>query len=157
MNGKRPATLAVRRELFEEAVAIIALEYPGDLTLGEVAERLFTSPRQLQRSFADAGAAGFREHLRQVRMRHAAELLAEGLRVHEASHAVGYRQPAQFAKAFRHEFGVSPSEVRSRAGTLVVPLADRDLSRSSHRGTRPSRSGTDSRNSPRRARSRAPP
>jgi AraC family transcriptional regulator, regulatory protein of adaptative response / methylphosphotriester-DNA alkyltransferase methyltransferase len=67
-------------------------------------------------SFADAGAAGFREHLRQVRMSRAAELLAEGLRVHEVGRAVGYRQPAQFAKAFRREFGVAPYRVRSGRG-----------------------------------------
>jgi AraC family transcriptional regulator, regulatory protein of adaptative response / methylphosphotriester-DNA alkyltransferase methyltransferase len=114
IERRRPATLAIRRQLFEEATAIIALEYPEDLTLQDVAQRLFASPRQLQRSFADAGAAGFRECLRQVRMRRAAELLAEGLRVHEVSRAVGYRQPAQFARAFRHEFGMTPSQARRR-------------------------------------------
>jgi AraC family transcriptional regulator, regulatory protein of adaptative response / methylphosphotriester-DNA alkyltransferase methyltransferase len=49
-------------------------------------------------------------------MSRAAELLAEGLRVHEVGRAVGYRQPAQFAKAFRREFGVAPYRVRSGRG-----------------------------------------
>ena len=114
-TAKRRATIASRRALFEEAAAIIALEYPGELSLEEVARRLFTSPRQLQRAFAEAGATGFREHLRRVRMDHAAELLREGLPVRDVGKAVGYRQPAQFAKAFRREFGESPSSARSAA------------------------------------------
>jgi AraC-like DNA-binding protein len=112
-SGKRTATIASRLELFEEAAAIIELEYPDDLTLEKVARRLFASPRQLQRAFAEAGATGFREHLCRVRMRRAAELLREGLRVRDASNAVGYRQPAHFAKAFRREYGVSPSQARA--------------------------------------------
>jgi AraC-like DNA-binding protein len=38
-----------------------------------------------------------------------------GLTVREVAHRVGYRQPAQFAKAFRRHHDVSPSGYRSRA------------------------------------------
>ena len=49
-------------------------------------------------------------------MERAAEMLAgRGLTVREVAHRVGYRQPAQFAKAFRRHHGVSPSAYRSRA------------------------------------------
>jgi two-component system response regulator YesN len=35
---------------------------------------------------------------------------------------VGYRQPAQFAKAFRRHLGVAPSDYRARrAGRLPAP------------------------------------
>jgi AraC family transcriptional regulator, regulatory protein of adaptative response / methylphosphotriester-DNA alkyltransferase methyltransferase len=37
-----------------------------------------------------------------------------GLTVREVAHRVGYRQPAQFAKAFRRHHGTSPSAYRSR-------------------------------------------
>ena len=44
----------------------------------------------------------------------AAELLAgRGLTVREVAHRVGYRQPAQFAKAFRRHLGVAPSDYRA--------------------------------------------
>jgi AraC family transcriptional regulator, regulatory protein of adaptative response / methylphosphotriester-DNA alkyltransferase methyltransferase len=50
-------------------------------------------------------------------MERAAELLARrGLTVREVAHRVGYRQPAQFAKAFRRHKGLAPSAFRSRAG-----------------------------------------
>jgi AraC family transcriptional regulator, regulatory protein of adaptative response / methylphosphotriester-DNA alkyltransferase methyltransferase len=110
----RRATTARRRDLFEEAAAIIAFEYADALTLDEVARRLFTSPRQLQRAFAEGGHGSFRSYLGRVRMEHAAALLRRGATVAQAAQAVGYTQPAQFAKAFRRHQGAAPSAVRGR-------------------------------------------
>jgi AraC family transcriptional regulator, regulatory protein of adaptative response / methylphosphotriester-DNA alkyltransferase methyltransferase len=110
----RPGTIRRRRELFEEAAAIIALEYPDPLELEGVARRLASSPRQLQRAFAEAGEAGFRSYLRRVRIERAAELLGDGWPVSEAARAVGYCQPAHFAKAYRRERGRLPRTDRRR-------------------------------------------
>jgi AraC-like DNA-binding protein len=41
-------------------------------------------------------------------------LRTRGTTVREVAHRVGYRQPAQFAKAFRRHHGASPSAYRSR-------------------------------------------
>jgi AraC family transcriptional regulator of adaptative response / methylphosphotriester-DNA alkyltransferase methyltransferase len=112
----RRTTIQSRRALFEEAAAIVALEYPDRLELDTVARRLATSPRQLQRAFAEAGQTSFRTYLRTVRMNHAKELLREGsLRVWEVAEAVGYSQPAQFAKTFRRHHGHAPSALRAAA------------------------------------------
>jgi len=47
-------------------------------------------------------------------MQKAAEMLStRALTVREVAHRVGYRQPAQFAKAFRRYQGVAPSDFRS--------------------------------------------
>lgn len=111
---QRPTTVESRRVLFEEAAAIVAFEYPDRLELNTLARRLATSPRQLQRAFADAGQTSFRTYLRAVRMERADELLREGsLRVGEVAEAVGYSQPAQFAKAFRRHHGHAPSALRA--------------------------------------------
>jgi AraC family transcriptional regulator of adaptative response / methylphosphotriester-DNA alkyltransferase methyltransferase len=110
----RRYTTARRRELFEEAAAIIAFEYADPLTLDELARKLFTSPRQLQRAFAEAGDSSFRSHLCRIRMERASDLLRQGATVAEAARAVGYSQPAQFAKAFRRCQPRSPSAVRNR-------------------------------------------
>ena len=108
----RADTNVRRQQLFDEAASIIAVEYASDLTLEAVARRLYTSRRQLQRAFAEAGSASFRKHLCRVRVERAAKLLTEGSTVREAARAVGYRQPAQFAKAFRRRYGTSPSVMR---------------------------------------------
>ena len=114
----RDGTIERRQTLYEEAKEIIRSEYPSDLELDDVARRLATSRRQLQRSFAEVGNTSFREYLAKVRMRHAARLLREGaIPVREVAQSVGYRQPAQFAKAFRRHHGTPPSSLRSRAAS----------------------------------------
>jgi AraC-like DNA-binding protein len=40
--------------------------------------------------------------------------------VREVANRVGYRQPAQFAKAFRREKGVAPSDFRASGGSRMA-------------------------------------
>ena len=120
----RPATIRHRTSLFEDAIAIVEAEYASDVALDDLARRVASSRRQLQRAYAEIGRTTFREHLTAVRMERAAEMLAaRGLTVREVAHRVGYRQPAQFAKAFRRHHGVSPSAYRSRARFDAVASA----------------------------------
>ena len=120
-TAKRPATVHRRRALFEEAAAIIEAEYPSKLALNEVARRVATSRRQLQRAFAEAGETSFRSYLQRVRMERAAELLLAGESpVNQVATAVGYRQPAQFAKAFRRHHGAPPSTFRGAANEALA-------------------------------------
>ena len=111
---QRPTTTRLRRSLFEEAVAIVEQEYADDLALDDIARRVATSRRQLQRAYSEVGDTTFREHLTAVRMERAGDLLRQGsLTIREVAHRVGYRQPAQFAKAFRRHHGAAPSGFRS--------------------------------------------
>jgi AraC-like DNA-binding protein len=113
----RPGTIERRRQLFEEATAIIALEYPCRLDLESVAHRIATSPRQLQRAFSEAGEVGFRGFLRRVRVERAAELLAG--RMARRQRCAGGRIPAASAvrKAFRRERGCLPTQTPATAGS----------------------------------------
>jgi AraC-like DNA-binding protein len=115
---QRPATVRLRRSLYDDAKAIVEQEYANELSLDDIARRVASSRRQLQRAYSEVGDTTFRDHLTRVRMSRAAELLAtRELTVREVAHRVGYRQPAQFAKAFRRYQGVAPSDYR--AGTLA--------------------------------------
>jgi AraC family transcriptional regulator, regulatory protein of adaptative response / methylphosphotriester-DNA alkyltransferase methyltransferase len=112
--AQRPATIRLRTSLFEDAVAIVEAEHATDLSLDDVAHRVATSRRQLQRAYREIGRTTFREHLTAVRMDRAAELLrVRGLTVREVARRVGYRQPAQFAKAFRRHHGAAPADFRA--------------------------------------------
>ena len=54
-------------------------------------------------------------------MTRAAELLRDGsTAVSEVARAVGYRQPAQFSKAFRRHHGCPPSEMRGAAERIAA-------------------------------------
>jgi AraC family transcriptional regulator of adaptative response / methylphosphotriester-DNA alkyltransferase methyltransferase len=121
---QRSSTIRLRTSLFHEANEIVEREFASDLSLDDIARRVASSRRQLQRAYAEIGGSTFRDHLTQVRMRKAAEMLASrSLTVREVAHRVGYRQPAQFAKAFRRYEGVAPSDFRAarngNAGRVV--------------------------------------
>jgi AraC family transcriptional regulator, regulatory protein of adaptative response / methylphosphotriester-DNA alkyltransferase methyltransferase len=111
---QRALTVELRSSLYADATAIVEREYARELSLDDIAHRIASSRRQLQRAYAEIGKTTFRDQLTQVRMDRAAELLARrSLTVREVAHRVGYRQPAQFAKAFRRHRGVAPSDFRA--------------------------------------------
>ena len=123
--GLRDETIARRRGLYEEAVAILEREYARDIELDEIARRLATSRRQLQRAFAEAGDTSFRTQLAHIRMRKALELLREGrMAVRDVANSVGYRQPAQFAKTFRRHHGAPPSSFREAPASAGLRQAE---------------------------------
>ena len=113
MTVPRSSTLELRADLLRDARAIIEREYSDDLQLDDVAARIATSRRQLQRVFTEVGGRSFRTELTIIRMIRAAELLAHTtLPVGEVARRVSYRQSAQFAKAFRAHHGTTPSAYR---------------------------------------------
>jgi AraC family transcriptional regulator, regulatory protein of adaptative response / methylphosphotriester-DNA alkyltransferase methyltransferase len=123
---QRPSTIRLRSSLLEEANAIVERDYASDLSLDDIARRVASSRRQLQRAYAEIGGTTFRDHLTRVRMDRAADLLATRMfTVREVANRVGYRQPAQFAKAFRRHRGVSPSDFRAGGGPVGGPMEAR--------------------------------
>ena len=120
MPTQRATTVELRSSLYADATAIVEREYGADLSLDGIARRIASSRRQLQRAYAEIGGTTFRDHLTSVRMERAAELLArrDDVTVREVAQRVGYRQPAQFAKAFRRRLGVAPSDFRGSGMAL---------------------------------------
>ena len=122
---QRAATVELRSSLYADATAIVEREYAADLSLDEIARRVASSRRQLQRAYAEIGNTTFREQLTRVRMDRAAALLERrSVSVREVARRVGYRQPAQFAKAFRRHAGVAPSDFRAARGAGPTALGD---------------------------------
>jgi transcriptional regulator GlxA family with amidase domain len=96
-------------------MAIMEIEYASDLRVEDVAYRVATSRRQLQRSFDEIGHTSFGHQLATLRVQHAAQLLATAaISVSEVARRVGYRHAPHFAKVFRLHHGVSPSAFRTQ-------------------------------------------
>jgi AraC-like DNA-binding protein len=112
-----PETVATRRRLYLLARVVVARHYRQPLTLAAVAGALSSSPRQVQRAYAQFGEVGFHEDLRARRMAAGAQLLAEqpAIAVRDVARLVGYRQAPHFARAFRRRFGVPPARFREQA------------------------------------------
>ena len=73
---QRPATIRLRTSLFQEAAEIVEREYAADLSLDDIARRVASSRRQLQRAYAEIGDTTFRDHLTARAHAAAAEMLA---------------------------------------------------------------------------------
>ncbi len=110
-------TLAARRRLYLLTRVFVARNYRRRLTLAEVADAVSSSPRQVQRAYAQFGELSFHEDLRARRMAVAAQLLAEqpAIPVGAVARLVGYRHAPHFASAFRRRYGIAPALFRERA------------------------------------------
>lgn len=124
-----PDTCSARRRLYLLSRVIVARHYRRRLTLAVVAGALSSSPRQLQRAYAQFGEESFHEDLLGRRMAAAAQLLIEqpGIAVRDVARLVGYRQAPHFARAFRRRYGLSPARFRetARANAATVGVAAR--------------------------------
>lgn len=111
-----------RRALYEDARRVLQARMGQDVSVEQVAREVATSRRQLQRAFAQAGTT-FQDELLKLRVERAQQLLARDERVSRVAHAVGYRQPSQFAKAFRRATGKSPAEYRAGRSAALLERA----------------------------------
>ena len=113
----RAQTLEARRRLYLLARLIVARYYRRPLTLAVVAGALASSPRQLQRAYAQFGESTFSEDLLARRMAVGAQLLVEqrSIPVNDVARLVGYSQGPHFARAFRRRYGLSPARFREAA------------------------------------------
>lgn len=113
----RPDTASARRRLYLLSRAVVARHYRRRLTLAAVARALASSPRQLQRAYAQFGETTFREDLLERRMAVGAQLLVEqrSIPVGDVARLVGYSEGPHFARAFRRRYGMSPARFRRAA------------------------------------------
>ena len=122
----REATVQLMAEVYIQAQVAVERGYRRPLTLPTLAQSLAVSPRQLERAYDEIGLTTFATHLRAVRLRNAAELLArQPLTVTDVARLVGYRQPSHFVKAFRRRFGVTPGAFRDAARRDAMVQAGR--------------------------------
>jgi AraC-like DNA-binding protein len=122
----RTTTLGERRRLYLLSRAAVARHYRQPLTLPLLARALSSSPRQIQRVYAQFADTTFQEDLVARRMAAAADLLAQqpSITVREVARLVGYRHAPHFAQLFRRRYGVAPATFRVRARRHRAPLRD---------------------------------
>ena len=125
---QRTSTIRLRASLLEEANEIVERDYASDLSLDDIARRVASSRRQLQRAYAEIGHTTFRDHLTRVRMERAAELL-----VHTHVHRARGRPPRRLPPARPVREGVPPPP-RRRA--VRLPRRRRTVQRAHERPLR---------------------
>lgn len=109
-------------DAFIRATAVME-DWIGDprLTVGDIARRLFLSPRQVQAAFAGRGTT-VTAWLRTRRLAGAREALMdpqEAASVAQIAQRWGFANASHFARAFREAYGCAPSRMRTGGGGPV--------------------------------------
>lgn len=102
----------------ERAVSFIATHYARTLDVAWLAAKVsFVSPSQLRRLFHQRLGVSPLQHLKQVRLERAAQLLCSGAdEVAVVARRSGYRNVSHFGRDFRRMHGVTPLAYRRRGG-----------------------------------------
>lgn len=88
-------------------------QFAQPLTVTELAHAVGTNESKLSRLFRERYGVPVYEYLRNVRLNRARELLrSPDYTITDIALMVGYEHPANFATAFRRQFGISPRQGR---------------------------------------------
>ena len=107
----RPGAVLTRRQIerLHEARALVTARMASPPSLRELSREVALSTTLLKRGFRQLFGETVFEHLRNLRLEQAREMLADrDVSVKEAAHAVGYASLSHFARAFGQRFGASP-------------------------------------------------
>ncbi|MEM1230157.1 MAG: helix-turn-helix domain-containing protein [Pseudomonadota bacterium] len=97
---------------FGELLVWLEANLHHPIRVADMAAQVAQSERTFARRFAAALGLPPARYLETLRLERARALLAEGARVKQAAHAVGFRSEAAFRTAFEAHFGVTPSMAR---------------------------------------------
>jgi AraC-like DNA-binding protein len=113
------------KDLLFSHVSFILSEHP-ESSLGTLSRQLGVSARTLETVISERTGKAFR-FLREAAMISAVgRLLAQRplLAIKEISYAMGYRSPRSFARAVRRVCGLTPAQLRFRAGQTLLSVTD---------------------------------
>lgn len=82
--------------------------------ISDIGRRFGMSASTMQRQFRAAFGTSIDEYRRAMRLQQARHDLERGLSIAEAAFRAGYTSPANFATAFRRQFGITPRSLRPR-------------------------------------------
>ncbi|HWD94328.1 MAG TPA: response regulator [Verrucomicrobiae bacterium] len=120
VNPTQPRELAANQmdaEFLRRVVSIVEKNLSDyEFDVKTLARLLAVSRRQLFRKFKAVAGCTPNAFIRDIRLKHAAQLLQEtGLTVSEIIYAVGFSDPKYFRAVFRERFGVLPGEYAKAA------------------------------------------
>ncbi len=124
-RARRPATDRDHRVWIEGAKDFLARSFRRAITLNEVGDAVGLSVFHLCRLFKAHAGTSVHGYLRSLRARAALEVLGDrDVPIGRIASDLGFCNQSHFTRAFGHEFGATPSQVRR---ALRVGLAEREL------------------------------
>jgi len=113
-----------RDDIVNRVAAFLDEHYDTNLSLEQIAEQVFLSPRYLCAVFKEQRGETIFEYLTRRRMQVAGELLlASNDRVSDVARQTGFQSVHSFIRRFKDQFGVTPGQYR-RARARIAPEND---------------------------------
>ncbi len=95
---------------------LLDIYYMTDISLGELAKKIFTSPKNVARIISTAYGKSFNELKLELKMRNAKKMLRESdMPISQIAEQIGYTTCRGFLSAFAKYEGTTPSEYRKNA------------------------------------------
>ncbi|MBS7576060.1 MULTISPECIES: AraC family transcriptional regulator [unclassified Enterococcus] len=103
-----------KQNLVNQTIYYLENHYEQEVTLEQLAEIFYVSPTYLSKAFKEVVGVSPINHLIQIRLRQAKELLIDTkLPIKEIASLVGYQDAYYFSKLFKKYHGVAPSQMLS--------------------------------------------
>jgi YesN/AraC family two-component response regulator len=108
------------RELIEDMIEYFAIHYPENkLNIGEIAESLSYSVRQLQRKIKTITGLSPMDLLRIYRVKQAAAALLRHKTISEVSEASGFSSPNYFCTCFKDYYNITPRKYQRQGKDAI--------------------------------------
>jgi YesN/AraC family two-component response regulator len=114
INSTSPVSVEPISYLISKALQALHSRYMEDLQVTQIAEELFITPNYLSRLFKQETGISFSEHLSQIRVQKACELLVEtNEKIYRIGEVIGHGNPRYFSEWFVKQMGMTPGEYRN--------------------------------------------
>lgn len=101
--------------VIQKVVAHICANYNQDISLDEIATKMYMNSSYLSRLFKEETGQCFRDFLARVRINRARTLLRKPeIKVHEIADMLGYRDASYFISVFKKQTGWTPNDYRNQ-------------------------------------------
>ncbi|GAB2717119.1 GlxA family transcriptional regulator [Halomonas garicola] len=115
----------VTDRVVRRAITIVEQHLGEMISVDELARRVGTSRRNIERKFREELGVGPQKFARDLRLRYGLWLLSyTGKSVTDIGERCGFADTAHFSRLFRETFQITPTDARKRAGELQAELAD---------------------------------
>lgn len=115
----------VTDRVVRRAITIVEQHLGEVISVDELARRVGTSRRNIERKFREELGVGPQRFARDLRLRYGLWLLSYTRKsVTDIGERCGFADTAHFSRLFRKAFQMTPSEARKHAGELEAELAD---------------------------------
>lgn len=104
--------MSVTHQIVKQLLEIVETEMDKEISLHQVADRLYVNSSYLSRLFKQETGKAFSAYVIERKMERAKTALLDGAKISEAAALVGYHDGSYFTRVFRKYWGMTPGEVR---------------------------------------------